>query len=180
MDCGRGRGIESACGELSVGVVLDAGEGRRVLVKTGFGLVLCGEFEQPSVGVASLRQRVDVDDIPDFGASEKSTGLGRGKVVEVEARAEVRLDRRVVRQAAHQIHLGLRAGIGIRDVRAGIHLGLLGDLDQVPGRKVRLGEACDRLWQPALGASDRGERVDVVTDAVTSRWAWTAYPPASR
>ncbi len=33
------------------------------------------------------------------------------------------------------------------------------------GHPVRLGETCDRLWQLPLGAPDRGEQVDVVTDA---------------
>lgn len=35
-DGGRGRGIKAVRSELSVGVVLDACEGRRVLVETGF------------------------------------------------------------------------------------------------------------------------------------------------
>ncbi|MCP3759148.1 hypothetical protein [Streptomyces sp. TBY4] len=40
-----------------------------------------------------LQKRVDVDGIPGFGAAEQSPALGRGQVVEVEDRAEVRFDR---------------------------------------------------------------------------------------
>lgn len=164
-DGGRGRAIEAVCGELFVGVVLDAGEGGLILVETGLGLVLCGEFEQSSAGVAGLQERVDVDGVPDFGAAEESAGLGGGEIVEVEDRTEVRCDGRVVEQVADQLHLRLGAGGGIRDVQARVHLCLLSDLDEVPGRLVRLDEACDRLWQLPLGASDRGEQVDIVTDA---------------
>ncbi len=61
-----------------------------------------------------------------------------------------------------------------------MHLRLLGHLDQVPGRPVRLGETRDRLRQLPHGGSDRGEQVDVVTDATDETTGLTTYPPASR
>ncbi|MFF4423888.1 hypothetical protein ACFY04_24430 [Streptomyces sp. NPDC001549] len=173
-------GVEAVGGELSVGVMPDPGEGGHVLVEVGLGLVLRGEFEKPGAGVPGVEERLDVDGVPDFGAAEKGAGLGGSQVVEVEDRAEGRLDGRMVQKVADQFDLGLGTGGGIGDLQTGVYLRLLGDLDTYPAARY-----ASARREIACGSSPSARPIGVNRSTssltrLTRRWAWTAYPPANR